>query len=166
MIPTAGETSFNAALSEVGLTPGSLMDLETLIGGFNQYSTGATHSSDSFDNMRGFTGGTVWHYLSVTGVTFYPGTEEMWIYITNNATIDTLSGYIDLVFESDLPDENGNPPIYSFIYRDIDNYYVEPLLPGATRLIIFGCTGDTFGPNYVWWKWRSWPFSSWNIENC
>ena len=72
MIP-ATDISLNDALVEVGHASGTQHEIGALLNEFDTYSTGASHSANSFKNMAGFQGGNIWHYLSV-----YSGRPWWW----------------------------------------------------------------------------------------
>ena len=83
-------TSMDDVLTETGGTPGTTSELGVLLTSLNTYSTGATHSANTFSHFIGFTGGNVWHFMLVSLFNDYGGNVD--INIHNESTVDAMSG--------------------------------------------------------------------------
>lgn len=143
MIPIS-DISLNDVLVEVGTPSGTEHEIGILLDEFNQYSTGAVHSANSFRDMGGFTGGYTWHYM-------YPayfqdmGTDvrmycNNW---SNNAQSGTLYYEIYDVSDNLLASggqASGSQAAETYWYMDI------PFSAGT--------------PAYIKWRWS--PSLSWN----
>ena len=172
MIPNTGETRSAAILVELGYAWNGTKQLGALMNDLDKYGTGAYHSANSFNNLQGFTGDPIWHFLTVTEVylykdmkdiplefqyltTYYFSNERpLIIKIINNGTVDPQSGtlYIHLITSTNQ--------IALSTYVNVGAYscgYTGTI----ERPVPYGWTDPKYEPFTLAWKWV--PGLSWNL---